>query len=187
MSDSHDKQRQERCAWRRHALVGQNPVSEHVSVLDEGTTVLVIFAWRADPNRYAMRLDWNDDSCLILMEELDTDAVRGRNPAVAGRIELDVSTRRIETPKGDAVPYFNDAGQSERTVQRLTASALDFTGVVATAGAGALASWIEAAGNGAARVLAEAHQAATQEVLEALGFHLSPETGCWVLPSTALP
>jgi hypothetical protein len=122
VSGDDGQQRRERLALLRQAVVGLDTVTRHftgLEVIDEGATVLVEFAWRADPNRYAMRFGWDEDIPLMLMEELDTGGLYWAGTRrVAGRVELDVSARRVETPKG-----FYVAGCPTTTPQHLSAPA----------------------------------------------------------------
>jgi len=211
-------------------------------VIDEGATVLVEFAWRADPNRYAMRFGWDEDIPLMLMEELDTGGLYWAGTRrVAGRVELDVSARRVETPKGfyvAGVPYDNAAASI--SARRLAGSGLNVAGTVEAAAAGELVSWIEAyvnnargapvvarvvtvwephaarvarirqlevtrraplelarvllhhavidaAGEGAVRVVCDGRGAAWLPLLETLGFAPPADTGPWSLETTMLP
>ena len=244
MSGGDGQQRRERLQWLRRAVVGSDTVTRHftgLEVIDEGATVLVVFTWRADPNRYAMRFGWDEDIPLVLMEELDAGAVSWAGiRQVAGRVELDASARRIETPEGfyvSAVPY--DDGAASVSAQRLERSGLTVAGTVEAAAAGELVSWLEAyannargapvvahavtveplairvarirhvevkrrapvelarvllhhavidaAGEGAVRVVSDGQDAARPQLLEALGFVSVAETGPWAIETTMLP
>jgi hypothetical protein len=245
VSGGDGQQRRERLALLRQAVVGLDTVTRHftgLEVIDEGATVLVEFAWRADPNRYAMRFGWDEDIPLMLMEELDTGAVYWAGTRrVAGRVELDVSARRVETPKGfyvAGVPCDNAAASV--SARRLAGSGLNAAGTVEAAAAGELVSWIEAyvnnargapvvaravtvwephaarvarirqlevtrraplelarvllhhavidaAGEGAVRVVCDGRGAARPPLLETLGFAPPADTGPWSLETTMLP